>query len=406
MKHTDSNDFPVRNKKLAIKVFLFLLTLGSAWFFIEGDQSLTDVAVLLVLVGLFMASVSRWVRTKLTNGIIYALRSAEIAGSKDTEGGSQDCMARTTMFSIQSPQHKTRSRHSRVQYIISLMEQIRSESFRIGELQLLSSLAENDGQPIGEENLSDYARLRLTTMKWNVDFAREYNQSIIRTLFAEEIFPDIDQVCLPLAAMNPFTGHPNKAEMLYVVAIAKIRDAKNIFEFGTYMGRTTYHLASISDDVRVTTLNLPPDRSGKYAPFIGRFFQGTEREMQITQLFEDAYNFDPKPLAKKFDFIFIDGDHSYEGVENDTLKAFKLLKPGGVIMWHDYAPKSPGLAVFIRQFTQNVRPLFRIKNTSLLLSIDGMDPMSFEAHPLIENIEVEAENRKEHKLSLSTIFPV
>jgi hypothetical protein len=128
--------------------------------------------------------------------------------------------------------------------------------------------------------------------------------------------------------------------------------------------------------------------------------------MQITQLFEDAYNFDPKPLAKKFDFIFIDGDHSYEGVENDTLKAFKLLKPGGVIMWHDYAPKSPGLAVFIRQFTQNVRPLFRIKNTSLLLSIDGMDPMSFEAHPLIENIEVEAENRKEHKLSLSTIFPV
>lgn len=38
----------------------------------------------------------------------------------------------------------------------------------------------------------------------------------------------------------------------------------------------------------------------------------------------------------KADFIFIDGDHSIEGVINDSLMAKQLISQNGVICWHDY----------------------------------------------------------------------
>jgi len=37
-----------------------------------------------------------------------------------------------------------------------------------------------------------------------------------------------------------------------------------------------------------------------------------------------------------FDMIYIDGDHSYEGVKRDIRTAFLKIKNGGWIMGHDY----------------------------------------------------------------------
>jgi predicted O-methyltransferase YrrM len=39
----------------------------------------------------------------------------------------------------------------------------------------------------------------------------------------------------------------------------------------------------------------------------------------------------------KFDFIYIDGDHSYEQVLRDLNNSFKVLKVGGCILVDDYA---------------------------------------------------------------------
>lgn len=39
---------------------------------------------------------------------------------------------------------------------------------------------------------------------------------------------------------------------------------------------------------------------------------------------------------KSLDAVYIDADHSYEGVKNDLLASFAKVKPGGWIMGHDY----------------------------------------------------------------------
>ena len=40
--------------------------------------------------------------------------------------------------------------------------------------------------------------------------------------------------------------------------------------------------------------------------------------------------------SNSYDIIYIDGDHSYEGVKNDLINAYSAIKNGGYIMGHDY----------------------------------------------------------------------
>lgn len=39
---------------------------------------------------------------------------------------------------------------------------------------------------------------------------------------------------------------------------------------------------------------------------------------------------------KSMDFIFIDGDHSYEGAKWDMVNYYKFIRPGGLFAGHDY----------------------------------------------------------------------
>lgn len=260
------------------------------------------------------------------------------------------------------------------------------------ELRYLSDMAITAGaQPAKSDpsnELAAYARDRAHSLRREIEFAQYVERSRIRELYLEEIFPGIGSVPVHVGAVNELTGHPNKTDMLFVCAIAKHVQARKIFEFGTYRGRTTYHLTFSSEDARVTTLNLPPERDGTYGRFIGQHFKGTDREQFITQVFCDSREFDPAPYLAQYDFVFVDGDHGYDAVKNDTEKALRLIRPGGIIVWHDYAPKSADLVRFFEEFTAK-RPLFRIKRTCLLLHIDGVDPLTFKPHPMPDSLEAD-----------------
>lgn len=43
----------------------------------------------------------------------------------------------------------------------------------------------------------------------------------------------------------------------------------------------------------------------------------------------------------KYDFVYIDGLHTYDGVKTDIINYQPLVKPGGVIGGHDYTDKIP-----------------------------------------------------------------
>lgn len=51
--------------------------------------------------------------------------------------------------------------------------------------------------------------------------------------------------------------------------------------------------------------------------------------------------------GKLIDFLFIDGDHMYEGVKRDYTMYVPLVRPGGIIAFHDTGIKdNPGVEVY------------------------------------------------------------
>ena len=114
---------------------------------------------------------------------------------------------------------------------------------------------------------------------------------------------------------------------------------KSYFEIGTWRGESVWNVAKHVADC--ATFNLPKeeiDKLGmpaKYAELHGFL---SKRNRDIHHLTGNSSSFDFKSLNKNFELIFIDGDHSYEMVKNDTEKIFSsLVHENTVVVWHDYA---------------------------------------------------------------------
>jgi len=123
-----------------------------------------------------------------------------------------------------------------------------------------------------------------------------------------------------------------------------IKHSKNIFEFGTCSGKTTYIMAlNSSINSKIITLTLGPkeaedlridnaDNKVSYRNIINEsiyknfLFSGTEQENKIEVIFKNSLKFDEKIYEKTFDLIFIDGGHTYSIVKNDSEKAFKMIR--------------------------------------------------------------------------------
>ena len=198
----------------------------------------------------------------------------------------------------------------------------------------------------------------------------------------EQLFPGIEEVSVKIGAIDPDTGHANHVDMLYVVAMARHLKARAMFEFGTYLGRTTRHLAEGAPDGRVYTLDLdpqgpkPPKLGGAISAVLdrglqGHFYRASQAAERVVQLHGDSRTFDYRPLLGSMDFIFVDASHYYEPVKNDTEQALKLLRPGGTIVWHDYAEKTPEVIQALTELGERL-PLFHIQKTSLVVYVDGL----------------------------------
>ena len=69
----------------------------------------------------------------------------------------------------------------------------------------------------------------------------------------------------------------------------------------------------------------------------------------------------------KYDLIFIDGGHTYSIVKSDSEKSFKMLKPNGIILWHDFIPgkeSAKNVVNYINEISKE-KEIFHINNTSL-----------------------------------------
>jgi len=171
-------------------------------------------------------------------------------------------------------------------------------------------------------------------------------------------------------------------EVIIVCMLVRQFRPKRIFEIGTFMGKTTYHLAANSDDdARVFTLDLPETQFSQTIaeiPYdekllgegkrqeVGYYYKRSPFRNKVTQLFANSATFDESAYANSVDMVFVDADHSYPSVLSDTEKAFKMLAKGAagkVILWHDLRPHSAVERAMVE--LSDASKTFHIKDTAL-----------------------------------------
>lgn len=105
----------------------------------------------------------------------------------------------------------------------------------------------------------------------------------------------------------------------------------NILEIGT-MGSTFWLMSKLSTGKKVS-VDIEPRDSIVHHFMYGEDWKHFVGDSHTNEMFELVKNFCPK-----FDFIFIDGDHTYDGVKKDFEMYKNLLSPRGVIGFHDIDP--------------------------------------------------------------------
>lgn len=130
-----------------------------------------------------------------------------------------------------------------------------------------------------------------------------------------------------------------------------VRDLKGdvtCVEIGSYLGASACFICrATSKRSRVICIDTWQNDAMKYDPddvdadardthaeFVRNTHRFREKIVQIRKWSHEAVD-DVSAIGKQIDFLFIDGDHSYEGVKRDWDLYSPLLAPHALIAFHD-----------------------------------------------------------------------
>jgi predicted O-methyltransferase YrrM len=160
------------------------------------------------------------------------------------------------------------------------------------------------------------------------------------------------------AAVGPSAGMMASGDFHALAAALLFLKPAKIFEIGTYKGASSNFFLSLlpktkvismafvspvqmSDDPAMADTSLSYNNDDLGFDEVGALVT-EENRPRFTQLIGDSHEIVARDFVQRhgqMDFVFIDGDHSREGVALDTALAKNLIGPNGAIGWHDANPK-------------------------------------------------------------------
>lgn len=126
-------------------------------------------------------------------------------------------------------------------------------------------------------------------------------------------------------------------------------------EVGTYYGRSTYAASTFLDkDVKMFAIDKTDP--GEYPEHKSRkkFWRDTGLDKRVKYICKPSVEA-AKDWKLTINMIFIDADHSYEGVKSDVEAWYPHLKSGALIFFHDADDSSPGVAKLVKELGKNKR---------------------------------------------------
>ena len=149
-----------------------------------------------------------------------------------------------------------------------------------------------------------------------------------------DILPDFNESIKDYTYMD---GTSRVTDIAVLKAIAKKFKNCQYLEIGSFRGESLVNVAEVAAEcVSISLSDKEMNELGLGVHVkLQRFFSKDLKNVEHIQ--HNSLTYDFSQLNKKFDLIFIDGDHTYKAVKKDTENAFKLLKDeNSIIVWHDY----------------------------------------------------------------------
>jgi hypothetical protein len=220
----------------------------------------------------------------------------------------------------------------------------------------------------------------------HVDFKKnvlsKYNCSQLPTVNLLDLFPVFED------NINTYSFLPDTSlitDILMLKGFAKKFDRCAYLEIGSFRGESIAAVSEVAGDCLSITLSGDEMRqmgaTDDDVRVHGIFTKGIKN---IEYIYHNSLTFDFSKLGRKFDLIFIDGDHSYNGVVQDTRNMFKLLKDDrSIIVWHDYGYDSENVRHEVLEAILDGTPaeyhqhLYHISNTMCAVFMKGKFNTSF-----------------------------
>lgn len=149
------------------------------------------------------------------------------------------------------------------------------------------------------------------------------------------LFSDLGKAIVPMQ-------HPD--EIVKLAQIIENKKPKTVLEIGTARGGTLFLVSQLAaEDALIISIDLPDGMyGGGYPKWKIPYYKSFKKKNQTIELIQgdshskeihNALSFILKD--RKIDYLFIDGDHTFEGVKEDFDTYSKFVAKDGIIAFHD-----------------------------------------------------------------------
>lgn len=155
-----------------------------------------------------------------------------------------------------------------------------------------------------------------------------------------------------------------REEILALARQVQALSPRVVVEIGTFTGGTFFIWCAMAEPTAtLISLDLPGGIHGGGYPAWKKYLYRSFGQPEQKVHFMRADSHQPASLnelrqllnGKMIDFLFIDGDHTYEGVKKDFNMYAPLVRPGGIIAMHDIAKHPPELNCDVDRFWNEIR---------------------------------------------------
>lgn len=135
-------------------------------------------------------------------------------------------------------------------------------------------------------------------------------------------------------------GHMSYGQPYIIYKLVEKFSPKSILEIGSLYGKSCSIMLEASKESTITcidTFRYSLDEKNTVPDYFDKFENNTKEYLNRVNVVKDLST-KVHSLFKEgeHDCLFIDGDHSYDGVYKDIVYYHSKLKPGGLIFGHDY----------------------------------------------------------------------